>query len=114
MVADPGLRVRYLQGKDRHQISKSFADCLTEEDSHQIVTKLPFGPVVEYCEDGGEDHFLCERPEDLLREGRYNKVPMIIGLNLHEGTLIHACESNKSSKLRVGEKSCRKQKVKLE
>ncbi|KAK3919038.1 Esterase FE4 [Frankliniella fusca] len=92
VVADPGRRVEFLQSKDSAEVARGFGDCLVEEDTRQMVTKLPFGPTVENCADG-ELHFLCDHPADSLRDGDFAKIPMIFGVNLHEGTLIHALDS---------------------
>ncbi|XP_052125729.1 cholinesterase 1 isoform X2 [Frankliniella occidentalis] len=92
VVADPARRIEFLQSKTSTEVSRGFADCLNEDDTRQMITKLPFGPVVEDCSDG-LDHFLCAQPEDALQAGAFNKVPMIIGLNSYEGTLIHALDS---------------------
>ncbi|XP_034237146.1 juvenile hormone esterase-like isoform X2 [Thrips palmi] len=94
VIADPRRRVQYLREQDRFAVARKYANSLTEEDSRQIITKLPFGAVVEDCGDG-EEHFLCENPVDILESGRYNKVPTMFGFNQNEGTLIYALDSAK-------------------
>lgn len=51
-----------------------------------IKAPYPFKPIV----DGGlvPDPFLPEEPRDLIRKGKFNKVPLIVGTNKHEGLLI--------------------------
>jgi carboxylesterase type B len=36
----------------------------------------------------GEEIFLCESPTDLMAQGRFHKVPLIIGITSHEGLLM--------------------------
>jgi len=53
-----------------------------------IRAPAPFKPIV----DGGlvEDPFLPEEPRELIRKGKYNKVPLIMGHNRDEGLLVEA------------------------
>ena len=44
---------------------------------------LPFGPVIE--PPGTEGAFLTEEPRKLLKEGRFAKVPMMMGTTDVEG-----------------------------
>jgi len=45
-----------------------------------------FSPVIEGHGDG--DEFLTEDPMTILKEGRFNKVPMIMGVNTGDGTYL--------------------------
>lgn len=47
-----------------------------------------FVPTIENYVD--ENTFLGEAPRVLLNEGRFNKIPMIAGVNSHEGLLTSA------------------------
>jgi len=51
-----------------------------------VRAPMPFKPIV----DGGlvDDPFLPEEPLELLKKGKWNKVPLIIGTNKNEGLLI--------------------------
>lgn len=71
-------------------------ECLREQDPEEVYKKgldvtvenliLAFVPVVENPESG---LFLTEEPLTLLEEGRFNKVPLIQGVNRDEGCLIY-------------------------
>ncbi|KAH1000888.1 hypothetical protein HUJ04_013161 [Dendroctonus ponderosae] len=57
-------------------------------DSFLISNIRPFCPVIE--PKSKEPGFITEEPLELLKSGRYNKVPMIIGYNTLEGIFIYA------------------------
>jgi cholinesterase len=46
-----------------------------------------FIPVIEK-RNNKDEVFLPERPIDIIRNGRFNKVPLIIGVTSREGLLI--------------------------
>lgn len=50
--------------------------------------RVPFVPVVEQ-DDPGEEPFLVEHPDELMREGRFAQVPVIIGSNSKEGSIFY-------------------------
>ncbi|XP_023323487.1 cholinesterase 1 [Eurytemora carolleeae] len=72
-----------LQRRDAHEIQDQ--GYMFEEF---VRAPLPFKPIV----DGGlvPDPFLPEEPMDLLRKGKFNKVPFITGTNKDEGLLLKA------------------------
>lgn len=47
----------------------------------------PFCPVIE--PKTAKDPFLTEEPLDIIKSGRYNKVPMIMGYNSFEGIFFY-------------------------
>lgn len=47
-------------------------------------------PSIEVIKD--EDAFLTEEPIELLRSGRYSKVPFLAGYNYDEGLLHSTCK----------------------
>nr|UUB32777.1 carboxylesterase COEC4 [Dendroctonus rhizophagus] len=57
-------------------------------DSFLISNIRPFCPVIE--PKSKEPGLITEEPLELLKSGRYNKVPMIIGYNTLEGIFIYA------------------------
>ncbi|KAM3959395.1 esterase FE4 [Aphomia sociella] len=59
---------------------------------NQIVSEILYTPCVEDVIDGVEP-FLTELPYDVLSQGRYNKVPIIIGTNNEEGFLFMGMEN---------------------
>jgi carboxylesterase type B len=48
---------------------------------------LIFGPVIEK-ENHKDEVFLPEKPIDIIKKGKFNKVPLIIGVTSREGLLI--------------------------
>ncbi|XP_050307748.1 esterase B1-like isoform X2 [Anthonomus grandis grandis] len=56
-------------------------------DRATISNIRPFCPVVE--PKGKEPAFLTEEPLEILKSGRYNKVPMIMGYNSLEGIFVY-------------------------
>lgn len=44
----------------------------------------PFGPVIERP---SSEAFICENPIDIIKSGRYNKVPFMVGYTNREGML---------------------------
>ena len=71
-----------------------FTHCL--QSSRLLVGFLPFAPVVEPS-DGDGAPVLTQHPNEILVSGEFNKVPMIIGVNNKEGSLLFASESWKNS-----------------
>ena len=49
---------------------------------------MPFKPIVD--KDLVDDPVLPDEPIDLIKSGKFNKVPLIIGTNRNEGLLIKA------------------------
>jgi hypothetical protein len=50
--------------------------------------KCLFTPAIEHRKVDGEEIFLYESPIDLMTQGRFHKVPMIMGVTSHEGLLM--------------------------
>ncbi|CAH0550116.1 unnamed protein product [Brassicogethes aeneus] len=67
------------------------------EDLMVAKTVRPFGPVVEKC--SSEPAFLKKSPLEILKEGSFNKVPMIMGYNSEEGVFYEAIRKTKNAKL---------------
>ena len=40
----------------------------------------------------GDEIFLPAEPLDLLKQGKYNDVPLLIGINAQEGAINYNCE----------------------
>lgn len=75
------------------QITDAAPKTLTIEDSRKNVG-LAFVPSIEKefvpSNDTDPEHdqpFLTEHPMKILREGRYNRVPLLIGFNAQEAML---------------------------
>ncbi|XP_059048808.1 esterase FE4-like [Achroia grisella] len=87
--------------QDPHKLFKIFSD---KSDSELIVTRVPrkegnqvvseilYTPCVEDDLEG-EEQFLTVLPYDALKQGKYNKVPMVIGSNNEEGYLFMGMEN---------------------
>ncbi|XP_045484310.1 acetylcholinesterase [Pieris rapae] len=63
------------------------------KEGNVIFSELLYVPCVEE-EIDGEEPFLTEHPHDILSKGKYNKVPVMIGMNSNEGYLFAAMENN--------------------
>lgn len=79
----PGEIINFLQSKDAADIQG-----LTNMFEEFVRAPLPFKPIVD--KDLVDDPVLPDEPINLIKSGRYNKVPMIIGTNRNEGLLIKA------------------------
>ncbi|CAH2089923.1 unnamed protein product [Euphydryas editha] len=62
-------------------------------EGNTIISELLYTPCVE-DKISGTEAFLTEAPYDLLSEGRYNKVPIMIGLTSSEGLLFAGMEND--------------------
>ncbi|XP_063830880.1 esterase FE4-like [Ostrinia nubilalis] len=91
-----------LDSEDPHEIHKFF---MNSSDSDLVVAKVPrlegttimlseiqFSPCAEKIIEG-EEPFLTDLPYNILVDGKYNKVPMIIGSNTEEGLLFAGMEN---------------------
>ncbi|RZC37636.1 COesterase and/or Abhydrolase 3 domain containing protein, partial [Asbolus verrucosus] len=58
-------------------------------------TTRPFAPVIERK---SNEAFLCENPLDIMKSGRYNHVPIIIGFTNREGMLSEILQKSKPFK----------------
>ncbi|XP_045502255.1 esterase FE4-like [Colias croceus] len=88
--------------EDAHELYKILME---KSDGELIITRVPrkegnviiseclYVPCIEKQIDG-EEPFLTELPHDILRKGTYNKVPIMIGSNSHEGYLFAALEND--------------------
>ncbi|XP_034250470.1 juvenile hormone esterase-like isoform X2 [Thrips palmi] len=85
---DPRTRVEFLREQSHTHINDRLTEVLGEEDVRSIMGRVPFSPVVEK-EFPGEEAFLLEHPDVLMREGRYAPVPVIIGSNSKEGSIFY-------------------------
>lgn len=54
-----------------------------------------FAPSVESAGAENKEAFLSEHPYDILSEGRAHRVPLLTGVNSHEGLLATASKSLK-------------------
>lgn len=66
-------------GDELFQAAKQFPDVLLD-----ATARRPFSPVIEKP---NPTAFLTENPTDLLESGRFNQVPLIIGVTSNEGLL---------------------------
>ncbi|XP_023941601.1 esterase FE4 [Bicyclus anynana] len=62
-------------------------------EGNLIISELLYVPCVEDVIDG-EEAFLTELPFDILSEGKYNKVPVMLGVCNEEGLLFAALEND--------------------
>ncbi|XP_038211606.1 esterase FE4-like [Zerene cesonia] len=78
-------------------MQKSDADLVItrvpRKEGNIIISECLYVPCVENIIDG-EEPFLTELPHDILSKGNYNKVPVMIGSNSHEGYLFAAMEND--------------------
>ncbi|KAK3914716.1 Esterase FE4 [Frankliniella fusca] len=87
-AADPDQRLAFLRGISHTLMDDKLVDTLTEEDVRSIMGRVPFVPVVE-TEFPGQEAFLSEHPDHLVREGRYAQVPIMMGVNSKEGSIFY-------------------------
>lgn len=87
------MSLEFLKKVAPQQIVDASPKTLTEEDARANIG-LAFVPSVEKNIRSGDDYdaeydqpLLTEDPKKLLREGRFNKVPLMIGFNSHEAML---------------------------
>ena len=73
--------IKLLQSKDAAELQR-----LTNMFEEFIRYPMPFKPIVD--KDLVDDPLIPDEPITLIKEGRYNKVPMMIGTNKNEGLLI--------------------------
>nr|WCC58199.1 carboxylesterase [Pharsalia antennata] len=67
-------------------------------DPFYIGKVRPFGPIVE--RGPSESSFLCEEPIDLIKSGKYHKVPLLMGYCSREGMFIYGmCTTTKGTHL---------------
>ncbi|CAL8075222.1 unnamed protein product [Orchesella dallaii] len=91
--------------------TEELAECLRQSDFRKIVqiklTKWHIDPLVQYpptietLREGQSesDVFLMEDPLVLLQEGRFNRVPYVIGITEEEGLLFHSAYVLKNAEL---------------
>ncbi|XP_034235035.1 esterase E4-like [Thrips palmi] len=85
-VEDPVKRIAFLRSVPVKALYAKMMSAMTEKDIRSISVSLPWAPVVE--PPGSEDPFLTRNPDDILAEGDFARVPMMIGSNSAEGTLV--------------------------
>lgn len=83
----------FLRKVPPQQIVDASPKTLTEDDARNNIG-LAFVPSVEFPLQPSDDTieefdapFLTEAPVKLLRQGRFNKVPLLLGFNSHEAML---------------------------
>jgi len=84
-TSDSKELVEFLMKVPAQQLTEWTEKVFTEEEKHPIP--LFFHPVIE-PEKQNDEVFLPDRPIDLIRNGKFHKVPLIIGVNSKEGKLI--------------------------
>ncbi|CAH0589989.1 unnamed protein product [Chrysodeixis includens] len=101
-------RTMLFESQDPHELYKYY---MSKSDDDVILTRVPrkpgniiiseilYTPCAEKVFEG-VDPFLTESPYDLLSKGKYNKVPMMIGVNVEEGSLLFTAD-NETSILKV-------------
>ncbi|KAE8736651.1 Carboxyl/Cholinesterase 63, partial [Frankliniella occidentalis] len=87
-AADPDKRLHFLQHISHTLMDDKLVDTLGDEDVRSIMGRVPFVPVVE-TEFPGQEAFLSEHPDHLVREGRYAPVPIMMGVNNKEGSVFY-------------------------
>lgn len=87
------VSTEFLRKVSPQQIVDSSSKTLTLEDARKNVG-LAFVPsierVLEMTNDSHPEYdlpFLTEHPLTLIKEGRFNKVPLLLGFNAHEAML---------------------------
>lgn len=58
-----------------------------QEELHSLARSLPWSTVVEPA--GTEDPVLTRPASEIMQSGDFNRVPMMVGLNSEEGSLIY-------------------------
>jgi hypothetical protein len=48
---------------------------------------MQFTPTRESCSENGEDNFLTEHPKNIIRAGKFQNVPYVMGTLLYESAL---------------------------
>lgn len=84
-TSDSKELVEFLTKVPAQQLIEWTEKVFTEEESHPIP--LFFHPVIE-PEKQNDEVFLPDRPIDLIRNGKFHEVPLIIGVTSKEGKLI--------------------------
>jgi len=84
-TSDSKELVEFLMNVPAQQITEMTEKVLTEEEKHPLP--VFFHPVIE-PEQHKDEVFLPDRPIDLIRNGKFHKVPLIIGVTSREGKLI--------------------------
>lgn len=83
--------LRLLQSKDAVELQR-----LTDMFEEFIRYPMPFKPIVD--KDLVDDPLIPDEPLTLIKEGRYNKVPIMIGSNKNEGLLVKGFYARNLSK----------------
>jgi len=79
--------LKCIKSKPMEEVFKAYLDYAMFPESFPIY----FGPVVE--SKNGDKNFLNEHPTVLLKEKRFNDVPVIIGFNKNEGDMMTVVSS---------------------
>ncbi|XP_067007340.2 esterase B1 [Anabrus simplex] len=83
---DPKELIEFLRNAEPQQMYEALEPARTKEERKRFIW-FTFIPCVE-PEIKGEEAFIPKDPEILLNEGKFNRVPMIMGLTSHEGILV--------------------------
>lgn len=84
-TSDSKELVEFLMKVPAQQLTEGIEKVLNEEEKHPL--SFFFQPVIEK-EKHKDEVFLPDKPIDLIRNGKFNKVPLIIGVTSREGKLI--------------------------
>jgi carboxylesterase type B len=84
-TSDSKELVEFLMTVPAQQLTEATDKALTKNEKHPLP--ILFHPVIE-LEKHEDEVFLPDRPIDLIRNGKFHKVPLIIGVTSKEGKLI--------------------------
>ncbi|KAJ1520965.1 hypothetical protein ONE63_004040 [Megalurothrips usitatus] len=84
---DPAKRVKFLQGVPvRTLYDKMMSAVIQEKDLRTLSPVFPWALVPEPQD--SEDPVLTRHPNDIMRDSSFNRVPIMVGLNDKEGSLL--------------------------
>ncbi|XP_026282212.1 para-nitrobenzyl esterase-like isoform X2 [Frankliniella occidentalis] len=85
-VADPAKRVEFLRGVSAKDMLSKMMGAVQDSDLNSISIAFPWAVVAEPADT--PDAFLTANPNDLLQKGEFNRVPLMVGMNNQEGSLV--------------------------
>nr|AHJ81323.1 carboxylesterase [Locusta migratoria] len=75
----------FLRDQPAQTLVENMANSLTKEEKQKMQSLIPFGPTIE--PDSVKDAIITQDPMEILKSGKLNKVPTILGVCSREGIL---------------------------
>ncbi|KAK3920361.1 Esterase FE4 [Frankliniella fusca] len=85
-VEDPAKRVAFLRSVPVRDLFHKMMGAVRDEEIRSLSLPFPWALVAEPADT--PDAVLTGHPNDLLRKGEFNRVPLMVGMNNQEGSLI--------------------------